>query len=75
MVDSKNPAMVDEKSANHGSEISIGSSRDAATIYVDPEKEKACLKKFDKYFLPQAFIFLLLNYLDRSNVRLSLILT
>jgi hypothetical protein len=40
---------------------------DASTIYIDPEKEKACLRKFDKFFLPQAFAFLVLNYLDRSN--------
>jgi MFS family permease len=38
------------------------------TIYIDPEKERAVLKKFDKYLLPQAFVFILLNYLDRSNL-------
>lgn len=38
------------------------------TIYIDPEKEKAVLRKFDKYVLPQAFVFILLNYLDRSNL-------
>jgi MFS family permease len=40
----------------------------AETIYIDPEKEKAVLRKFDKYVLPQAFVFILLNYLDRSNL-------
>lgn len=38
------------------------------TIYIDPEKEKAVLRKFDKWVLPQAFVFILLNYLDRSNL-------
>lgn len=38
------------------------------TIYIDPEKEKAVLRKFDKFLLPQAFVFILLNYLDRSNL-------
>ncbi|RVX72090.1 hypothetical protein B0A52_04688 [Exophiala mesophila] len=38
------------------------------SIYIDPEKEKAVLRKFDKYVLPQAFVFILLNYLDRSNL-------
>lgn len=37
-------------------------------IFIDPEKEKAVLRKFDKYVLPQAFLFILLNYLDRSNL-------
>ena len=45
-----------------------GTIEDASSIYIDPEKEKACLRKFDKFFLPQAFAFLVLNYLDRSNV-------
>jgi MFS family permease len=39
-----------------------------ASIYIDPEKEKSVLKKFDKYVLPQTFLFILLNYLDRSNL-------
>ena len=37
-------------------------------IHIDPAQEKAILRKFDKYVLPQAFIFILLNYLDRSNL-------
>lgn len=60
------PATIDEKlSHNLSPEVII---EDASTIYIDPEKEKACLRKFDKFFMPQAFIFLVLNYLDRSNV-------
>src|SRR4051812_14395980 len=38
------------------------------TIYIDPEAERAVIKKFDKYVLPQAFLFVLLNFLDRSNL-------
>ena len=37
-------------------------------IYVDPEKEKAALRKFDKWLVPVAFIFLVLSSLDRNNV-------
>jgi hypothetical protein len=40
----------------------------ANTIFIEPEKERAVIKKFDKYLLPQAFLFILLNYLDRSNL-------
>lgn len=67
MADIKTPVAVDEKvQPENASELSmIG---DASSIYIDPEKEKACLRRFDKFFMPQAFIFLLLNYLDRSNL-------
>jgi hypothetical protein len=66
MEDSKIPTTIGEKLRDDSSEeVVVG---DASTIYIDPEKEKACLRKFDKFFLPQAFIFLVLNYLDRSNV-------
>jgi hypothetical protein len=57
--------MADQK----GDTASISTGVDNhPTIYIDPEKEKAVMRKFDKYLLPQAFIFLLLNYLDRSNL-------
>ncbi|KAF4965346.1 hypothetical protein FSARC_6841 [Fusarium sarcochroum] len=39
-----------------------------AIIYVDPEKEKAALRKFDKWLVPVAFIFMVLSSLDRNNV-------
>jgi MFS family permease len=67
MADTKVP-VADEKFPEDVSEMSIRDATDASSIYIDPEKEKACLRKFDKYFMPQAFIFLLLNYLDRSNL-------
>jgi hypothetical protein len=38
------------------------------TIYIDPEKEKAAFKKFDRYVVPVSFIFMLLCALDRNNV-------
>lgn len=40
----------------------------AVEIYIDPIKEKAALRKFDKWLVPVAFIFLVLSSLDRNNV-------
>ncbi|GAB7364275.1 hypothetical protein MBLNU230_g4821t3 [Neophaeotheca triangularis] len=37
-------------------------------ISVDPKLEKACLKKFDKWLVPIAFVFMVLASLDRNNV-------
>jgi hypothetical protein len=64
----KTPSPLEEKVAGESSS-EIGGH--AAVIFVDPVKEKAALRKFDKIFLPQAFVFLVLNYLDRSNVSLQ----
>lgn len=54
-----------------------GTATTSNDIYVDPELEKSCLKKFDKWLLPVAFAFLVLNSLDRNNVNdaFSLIIT
>lgn len=63
--------MADEKAASLSSlDVANGALVDGTseTIYIDPEKEKAVLRKFDKFLLPQAFLFILLNYLDRSNL-------
>ena len=68
MEDIKSPVPINEKVTEVSSDIV---AIDASEIYIDPEKEKKVFHKFDKIFLPQAFVFLLLNYLDRSNVRLS----
>ena len=46
--------------------IEIGTS--SQVIYIDPEKEKAAFKKFDRYVVPVSFIFMLLCALDRNNV-------
>lgn len=48
------------------------SSDGNVTIFVDPELEKSALRKFDKWLLPAAFVFLLLSSLDRSNVGVPL---
>ena len=61
-------AMVDEKVAESVNSINIASNETCQTIYIDPAAEKSVMSKFDKYILPQAFIFILLNYLDRSNL-------
>lgn len=45
-------------------------STELGIIYIDPEKEKAALRKFDKWLVPLAFIFLVLSSLDRNNVGL-----
>ena len=37
-------------------------------LYIDPVKEAACRKKFDKYVVPVSVIFLVLSTLDRNNV-------
>lgn len=47
-------------------EVQIGVTSEL--IYIDPEKEKAAFKKFDKYVVPVSFIFMLLCALDRNNV-------
>src|SRR3954467_10173394 len=62
-IDEKN---VDGLSVTGSSPPTVGQTSE--TIYIDPEQERAVLKKFDKYVLPQAFLFILLNYLDRSNL-------
>lgn len=38
------------------------------TIYIDPEKERAALRKFDMFVLPVSVVFLVLSSLDRNNV-------
>lgn len=60
IVDEKTTITSDDMSTK--SELSapapeLGTSLD--TIYIDPEHEKRVLKKFDKYLLPQAFVFIL----------------
>ncbi|KAF7547213.1 hypothetical protein G7Z17_g7905 [Cylindrodendrum hubeiense] len=45
------------------------SSEDATTVvFIDPEKEKATVRKFDRYVLPQFVIIQVLSYLDRTNI-------
>ncbi|KEY64541.1 hypothetical protein S7711_03607 [Stachybotrys chartarum IBT 7711] len=47
---------------------SQGPVNTSSSIYIDPAKEKAVLRKFDIYLLPAAFCLILLNYIDRSNL-------
>jgi hypothetical protein len=58
---------VDEKVAASLSSLEESNGAIVA-IHIDPEQEKAVLRKFDKYLLPQAFLFILFNFLDRSNL-------
>ena len=44
------------------------SSEEAVEIYIDPAKEAAALRKFDRWLVPVAFCFLVLSSLDRNNV-------
>lgn len=44
------------------------SSGESTVIYIEPEKEAAALRKFDKTVLPVSVIFLVLSTLDRNNV-------
>ncbi|KIX95862.1 uncharacterized protein Z520_08570 [Fonsecaea multimorphosa CBS 102226] len=44
----------------------VGSA--SQVIYIDPEKEKAAFKKFDRYVIPASFIFMVLCALDRNNL-------
>lgn len=39
-----------------------------STIYVDPEKEEAARRKFDKFLVPVSLVFIVLSALDRNNV-------
>lgn len=60
-VDDLNTTPVDSSSLDDNQHA-------VSEIYIDPVQEAAVLRKFDKIVLPQCFIFLLLNYLDRSNI-------
>ncbi|KAL4783708.1 major facilitator superfamily domain-containing protein [Aspergillus varians] len=67
MQDQKTPTAVAEasESVNSGQ----GPNPEAVVeIYVDPEKEKAALRQFDKWLVPVAFIFMVLSSLDRNNI-------
>lgn len=64
-LDIKTAAIVEEKR-----DVSIESViADPADIYIDPVLEKAALRKFDKFFLPQAFAFLVSSLTFYSRLR------
>lgn len=64
-----------EKKLPMGSTHPIDVDSDVGTtshvIYIDPEKEKAAFRKFDRYVLPVSVIFMVLSALDRNNVSLA----
>ena len=39
-----------------------------SNIYIDPQKERAIITKFDCLVMPQFVIIIILAYLDRSNI-------
>lgn len=41
----------------------------SSIIYIDPERERAAFRKFDRYVVPASFVFIVLCALDRNNVR------
>lgn len=71
------PPVVDTKNKSPD-DYEVASS---TVIYIEPEKEAAALRKFDKYVLPVSVVFLVLATLDRNNVsnafvpRIPLIIT
>lgn len=40
----------------------------SSVIYIEPEKEVAARKKFDKYLVPVSLVFIILSSIDRNNV-------
>ncbi|KAH6719730.1 high-affinity nicotinic acid transporter-like protein [Leptodontidium sp. MPI-SDFR-AT-0119] len=66
------PSSVDDKS-QYAIEGVVDTTRDESEgtsqlIYIDPEKEAAAFRKFDKYVLPVSVIFQVLSSLDRNNL-------
>ena len=52
-----------------GSDIEKGAEhKEVAAIFVDPHHEKTAMRKFDIILLPQIAAFVLVCYLDRSNI-------
>jgi hypothetical protein len=66
--------MFDSEKKVHDTKSSVDSEHEepmegtSEMIYIDPEKEAACRKKFDKYVVPVSVIYLVLSTLDRNNV-------
>jgi hypothetical protein len=62
-MDTKKPIILDNESA-----VDYATGETGSVIYIDPAKEAACRRKFDKYVVPVSVIFLVLSTLDRNNV-------
>ena len=59
----KKPTVVDTSNT-----VDYPDEAEGSVIYIDPEKEAAVRRKFDKYVVPVSVIFLVLSTLDRNNV-------
>lgn len=60
-IDAKND-MVDDRVSDAGGTV----------IHIDPKKEAAARRKFDKFLLPVSLVFIILSALDRNNVSLRM---
>jgi len=58
---------IDTDAKNHVDGTCV-SEMTGTVLEIDPKKEAAALRKFDKYVLPVSVIFLVLSTLDRNNV-------
>lgn len=63
------PASIDQEPKAPVVDVATGEV--FADIYIDPEKERAALRKFDIYVFPVSVIFIVLASLDRNNVSLT----
>ncbi|KUL89609.1 hypothetical protein ZTR_00610 [Talaromyces verruculosus] len=53
---------------NSAADTSVERMAPGSIIYIDPKKEAAVLRKFDKFVLPVSVVFLVLSTLDRNNL-------
>ena len=60
------PPYIDNDTKTPVIDYAIGEVSNA--IYIDPEKERGALRKFDIYVFPVSVIFIVLASLDRNNV-------
>ncbi|KAK6597039.1 hypothetical protein H4I96_09691 [Botrytis cinerea] len=58
---------IDTDAKNHVDGTCV-SEMTGTVLEIDPKKEAAALRKFDKYVLPVSVIFLVLSTLDRNNL-------
>ncbi|TGO63833.1 hypothetical protein BOTNAR_0095g00310 [Botryotinia narcissicola] len=74
MESSSTMAKTDSLKANidtdfkHQVDGTCASEMTGTILEIDPQKEAAALRKFDKYVLPVSVIFLVLSTLDRNNL-------
>lgn len=61
------PVDLDPSSCDYSPEKTSPTDAEAPVI-IDPRKEKAVIRKFDLFVLPQFVIIMVLAYLDRTNI-------